>query len=190
MRTGFLLVFVVLVALVVLFGCNGEKDCPECEPCMECEPGYHLECVKDPGPPPPEPPGPQPEDYITLARAGELTDRCITSTGLLGELCFDEQELIWDGVRNPEYAAAHCCADLPGIWAYTCDDLKGVIVANRLVHSRLLGFMDRLQTEHEEFSGRTIVRKARFEPFRDELEDVLAVAAQLNGIRGWCEGLR
>lgn len=203
MRTGFLLALIMLVAAVVFFGCDGEPECPDCPECPECAEGYHLECVPDEEPkppPPPPPPGPDPSEYITRTRAGALGEKCVTSTGLLAELCFDEQSLIWDGIRNPEYAVAHCCAALPGPWPYECVELQAVIELNGEVYNKLLGFMVRLQQvnkrcdpshpEHRlEFCGRTDVRRGALSEFRAELLDpALEVAAGLNGIRAWCEG--
>ena len=110
-----------LVALFIL-SCNGPPppECAENESC-QCIDGYERDdegvCVKIPIPPPPPPPPPvKPEDYITVARAGELGAKCVTSTGLLRELCFNEQSLSWNGVRHPDFALGHCCSKLPGPW--------------------------------------------------------------------------
>ena len=152
---------------------------------------------------PPPPPVPQPDDYITITRAGEIGERCVTSTGLLQELCFSEQILSNDGIRNPDYALTHCCSMLPGDWPFTVLTRNGVCASpevelNRVVHADLLAYVGRLQMvnrrcavshpQHKpEFCGRTEVRKEFFEDWRNDfLEPALVVSSGLNGIKGWC----
>ena len=209
--------------LALLFAaCNGNDSpapsvaCGENESC-QCIEGYERDgegdCVKvvlpPPPPPPPPPPGPQPEDYITIVRAGELGEpdasgnpKCVTGSGLLKELCFDEQVLSNDGIRNPEDALKRCCVELPGPWelTVTSECTSPEVEANKKAHAELTGyFVPRLQQvnrrcnplhwQHKkEFCDHTNVNKSVFKEWREEeLEPSVAIAERLNGIWGWCQ---
>lgn len=197
-------VFVVLLALAA---CNGQTPtppvCGKNESC-QCVEGYERgdvgDCVKIvPPPPPPSPPPVEPEDYITITRAGDLGERCVVSTGLLRELCFDEQQLIWDGIRHPDYALGHCCARLPGPWPITVIDCVSLEVElNRVVFAELHEFMTKLQQVNRRckpthpdyapmFCDHTNVNKLVFKAWRaDRLEPSMNIAERLRGIDSWC----
>ena len=206
--------FLIIVAIVFVLSCNGPPppppppECGENESC-QCIEGYERDnegdCVEIPPPPPPPPV--EPDDYITVARAGGLGEKCVTSTGLLRELCFNEQQLIWDGVRHPDYALGHCCDDLPGPWPITVSDcVSPEVEINREVYVELAsveknnpGFMAKLQQVNkrckpshpeykEEFCGRTNVNRHTFKAWREErLSPAILLSEQLNGIKAWCE---
>lgn len=198
MRT---IAFIVLLALTA---CNGPPppppECGENESC-QCIEGYGRNdegvCVQIPPPPPPPPV--KPEDYITVIRAGELGERCVTSTELLRELCFNEQQLIWDGIRHPDYALGHCCSKLPGPWPITVIDcVSPEVEVNRVVFSELHEFMAKLQQVNRRcrpthpdhapaFCDHTNVNKLTFKVWRaDRLEPSMDIAEHLRGIDGWC----
>lgn len=191
-----ILLFVLLVVVVGLLSCGGTQD-PQPPP----PPPPTTTTIPELPPPPPKV---EPNDYITLTRAGGLGERCVTSTGLLRELCFDEQALIWDGVRNPTYALDHCCSELPGPWPFTVMVRDGECISpevelNEAVHEDLLFYMRQLQRvnkrcavshpEHApEFCGRTDVRRKFFKEWREDyLEPAMVVAEGLNNIKGWCQ---
>ena len=218
----------LIVLCLVLFGCNTDcPECPECPepiPCDSCCPECEVceECPECPQPPvcgenescqcidgyerddngdcieTEVPPGPQPQDYITIKRAGNVGIKCVLGSGLLKELCFDEQALIWDGIRNPKYALKRCCDKLPGNWPITIEVENGVCTSpevelNREVFTELQDFMERLSqtnkrcVDDNEFCEHTNVRKSVFKDWRaTRLEPAMNLAGQLNGIKSWC----
>lgn len=184
----------LLVVVVGIAACGGTPQPPPPPPTTTTIPE------------PPPPPTVEPSDYITITRAGGLGEKCVTSTGLLQELCFDEQILIWDGIRNPIYALDHCCDELPGPWPFTVMTRDGECISpevelNEEVYYDLLGYMGRLQTVNkrcatshpeyaEGFCGRTDVRRTRFKEWREDyLTPALEISGGLNHIRRWCEDI-
>lgn len=188
----------LLVVVVGIAACGGSPEPPPEPP----PPPTTTTTVEPPPPPPPV----EPEDYITITRAGELGEkdaqgnyRCVTGAGLLQELCFYEQVLIWDGIRNPEYALVHCCSKLPGPWGFLVINNGGKctspdIDANKETHQELIGYMQRLQEVNKRcpalprFCGRTNVQREYFSDWREEmLEPAMDISENLNGIKAWCE---
>ena len=96
---------------------------------------------------------------------GEWKDDCRGSTGRLMELCYQRQEMVWQGTRSPRHAATYC-GDKVGEIGTTPAELSQYASAGEALMTEMDRFYPRLQIESEECPGRSVVNKAMYKDFQ------------------------
>jgi hypothetical protein len=140
---------------------------------------------------PPPPPDPS-SFYLDLNRAKLLKK----------ELEIRQQYMIWAGVRDPEYAAHHCPQLLDKILHTSPQNLDLYAERGQALYDEAAKFVTRLDVEHKDYPGRSMVRKGYWKEFRerydqhlDRADDLRALAQRdpirqekaYDSIKGWCQ---
>jgi len=222
--------FAIICSLFVLLSCPDNPPPPP-PPCtLECDPGCLLneelcECICPPPPPPiceglvcapectlnedtcececPAPPPVGEKRYFELSKVGVPPDGndCDVATLMMRDLCFlRHYELIWEGYRNPAFALLNCKDNL-GVIGVTEFELTRYIVEGDELIGEADKFLYRLPIEHEDWPGRSMVRKTVYNDFyaralahmekgrafnaKTQL-DPCRETKEYDNLRGWC----
>jgi hypothetical protein len=145
----------------------------------------------DPPPPPPPPPD-KSKDYLVLSRGRVLQ----------ADMEIRQQAMIWQGVRDPAYAATHCEQHLQDILGVSQSWLAEYAERGQALYDEGEAIRKKLGVEHPKYPGRSTVRKAIWKDFNtrytqhDSMAEELRARAQRDPIRqqyaydsiqGWCK---